>query len=156
MSAALTLAAPEHAEKVLPLVAAFHAEEGLDRSDEARAAAVLPLLDGTPHGALYLIGPVRAPVGYVALGFGWSIEFGGIDGFIDELYIRPPVRGRGLASEVLQALPAALATAGVTALHLEVSADNAAAARLYERAGFASRAPYRLMTRRLTAPMSGA
>ncbi|MEL7165437.1 MAG: GNAT family N-acetyltransferase [Pseudomonadota bacterium] len=155
MSATLTLATLEHSEKVLPLVAAFHAEEGLSKSDEAREAAVLPLLEGTPHGALYLIGPLRAPVGYVALGFGWSIEFGGIDGFLDELYIRPPVRGRGLASEVLQALPAALASAGVTALHLEVGHDNSTAKSLYERAGFVSRAPYQLMTRRLSAPMSG-
>ena len=61
MSATLTLATQEHSEKVLPLVAAFHAEEGLSKSDEAREAAVLPLLEGTPHGALYLIGPLRAP-----------------------------------------------------------------------------------------------
>ncbi|MEM6759589.1 MAG: GNAT family N-acetyltransferase [Pseudomonadota bacterium] len=155
MSVALTLATLEHAETVLSLVSAFHAEEGLNRSDEARADGVLPLLKGTPHGALYLVGPLRAPIGYVALGFGWSIEFGGNDGFIDELYIRPPVRRRGLASEVLRALPVALAAAGVTALHLEVDSTNTAARRLYESAGFKPRAPYQLMTRTLSAPMSG-
>ena len=147
MSAALTLATAEHADKLLPLVAAFHAEAGLTSSEEIRRAAVLPLLDGIPHGAAYLIGPPRAPIGYVIVTFGWSVEFGGMDAFVDEIFIRPGVRGRGIASEVLISLPRALAGAGVKALHLEVSKSNANAERLYARAGFKLRDGYHLMTR---------
>lgn len=149
MSASLTLATPEHSAQVLALVAAFHAEAGSTQSDDARAQAVLPLLDGNPLGAIYLIGPLRAPVGYVALSFGWSIEFGGMDCILDELFVRPPVRGRGIAGEVLISLPKALAGAGVRAMHLEVRPDNETAQRLYARAGFAPRNDYHLMTRRL-------
>ncbi|MEM8578266.1 MAG: GNAT family N-acetyltransferase [Pseudomonadota bacterium] len=149
MSAALTLAAPEHLERLEPLVAAFHAEEGLTLAGEDRRAALLPLLEGIPHGAAYLIGPARAPIGYIIVTFGWSVEFGGMDGFVDELFIRPGVRGRGIASEVLLALPRALSGAGLKALHLEVSTENAAAQRLYARAGFGLRSGYHLMTRRL-------
>ena len=149
MSAALTLATPEHFDRLDALVAAFHAEEGIEMPDEARAAALRPLLDGIPHGAAYLVGPPRAPIGYVIVTFGWSVEFGGMDGFVDELFVRPGVRGRGVASEVLLALPRALAGAGLKALHLEVAADNAAAKRLYARSGFALRDGYHLMTRRL-------
>ena len=116
---------------------------------DARAAGLQPLLDGIPHGAAYLIGPARAPIGYVVVTFGWSIEFGGMDGFIDELYIRPGVRGRGIATEVLLALPRALGDAGVKALHLEVDAGNDVAQRLYGRAGFRLREGYHLMTRTL-------
>ncbi len=148
MSAALTLATAEHADKLLPLVAAFHAEEGIDQSDAARVDAVMPLLEGIPHGAAYLIGPPRAPIGYIVVTFGWSVEFGGMDGFVDELYVRPGVRGRGIASEVLLTLPRALAGAGLKALHLEVSAGNATAQRLYGKAGFRMRDGYHLMTRR--------
>uniref|UniRef100_UPI00261D46EB GNAT family N-acetyltransferase n=1 Tax=uncultured Lentibacter sp. TaxID=1659309 RepID=UPI00261D46EB len=101
MSAALHLARPEHLDKLLSLVAAFHAEAGLDTSPEGRRAGIEPLLEGIPYGAVYLIGPTRAPIGYIVVTFGWSVEFGGMDGFVDELYIRPPVRGRGLDSEVL-------------------------------------------------------
>lgn len=149
MSAALTLAAPEHFERLDALVTAFHAEEGISLPDDARHAALHPLLDGIPHGAAYLIGPPRAPIGYVIVTFGWSVEFGGMDGFVDEIYVRPGVRGRGIAGEVLLALPRALAGAGVKALHLEVAADNAAAQRLYSRSGFALRHGYHLMTRTL-------
>lgn len=149
MSAALTLARAEHLEMLLPLVAAFHREEDLGLSDEHRTAALQPLLEGVPHGAAYLIGPVKAPIGYVIVTFGWSIELGGLDGFIDELYVREGVRGRGIATEVLLALPRALSEAGMKALHLEVDRDNALAQRLYRKTGFRMRERYQLMTRML-------
>lgn len=149
MSAALTLAGPEHLDRLLTLVAAFHAEEGITLSDDARRAGIAPLLEGIPHGVAYLIGPPRAAIGYIIVTFGWSVEFAGMDGFIDELYIRPGVRKRGIASETLQSLPRALASGGVKALHLEVDTENEAAQRLYARAGFARRDKYQLMTRKL-------
>ena len=149
MSAALSLAKPEHLDRLTTLVAAFHAEEGIEMSDEVRRNGLAPLLDGIPHGAVYLIGPARAPIGYVVITFGWSVEFGGLDAILDEIYIRPGVRGRGIATETLLSLPRALAQGGVKAIHLEVSQDNAAAIKLYERTGFSKRERYMFMSRRL-------
>ncbi|MFV2038270.1 MAG: GNAT family N-acetyltransferase, partial [Paracoccaceae bacterium] len=135
MSAALHLCTGEDLDQLAPLVAAFHEYAGIRRSEAERAAALLPLLSGTPHGIVYLVGPRRAPVGYIVISFGYSVAIGGIDGFIDEFFIRPSVRGRGIGSEVLAALLPALGEHGVKALHLEVSPDNSAR-RLYRRAGF--------------------
>ena len=149
MSAALTLATPEHLDKLTALVEAFHAEADIASSPEMRAAGVAPLLDGVPHGCAYLIGPPRAPIGYIVICFGWSVEFGGLDAIVDELYIRPGVRGRGIATEALIALPNALSGAGLRAIHLEVDKDNAAAIKLYRRAGFAPREKYMFMSRPL-------
>lgn len=149
MSASLTLGKPEHLEKLVALVAAFHAEQGIELTDEARREGVGPLLEGIPYGAAYLIGPPRAPIGYVVITFGWSVEFGGLDAIIDELYVRPGVRGRGIASEALIALPRALADGGLRAIHLEVDRNNEAAKKLYSRAGFAPREAYMFMTRKL-------
>ncbi|MDV4145707.1 MULTISPECIES: GNAT family N-acetyltransferase [Shimia] len=149
MTTALHLARPEHIEALLPLVAAFHEEAAIVQSEEMRRAAIQPLLDGSPLGAVYLIGPRRAPIGYIVVTFGWSVEFGGMDAFVDELYIRRAVRGRGIATEVLSALPLALGQAGVRAIHLEVDQDNTAAQKLYTRSGFRARDRYMLMTRKL-------
>ena len=145
----LHLCTPEDAATLLPLVAAFHAEYGLDLDDAHREKAVLPLLEGSPLGAIWLLGPRRAPVGYVVISFGWSVEMGGIDAFMDELYVRPAVRGRGLASEALLAITGALKDVGVTMLHMEVDRQDEAAQRLYSRAGFALRDRYALMSRKL-------
>lgn len=147
MSAALHLAKPDDLPRLLPLVAAFHAEEELQSSEEVRSEALTPLLDGSPHGAIYLIGPARAPIGYIIVTFGWSVEFGGLDGFIDEIYIRPGVRGRGVGSEVITSLVAMLKSVGMKALHLEVEPANDRALGLYKRCHFKARDGYTLMSR---------
>ena len=147
MTAALTLAKPEHADVLLPLIAAFHTEEGIDSSDAHRTDAITPVLEGIPHAAIYLVGAARAPIGYAAVSFGWSIELGGLEGVLDELYVRPGVRGRGIATVVLLTLPNALAQAGLRTVHLKVDQTNSAAQRLYQKAGFKPRDRYVLMSR---------
>ena len=149
MSAALHLAKPADLRKLCDMVAAFHNEEGIDSTEDSRQSAIAPLLSGIPHGAAYLIGPARSPIGYINVTFGWSVEFGGMDGFIDEVYVRPAIRSRGIASEVLNDLPKALAGVGLKALHLEVNRENEANQRLYTRAGFKGRERYMLMTKEM-------
>ncbi len=146
---ALNLAKPEDFERLAPLVAAFHAESDIEMDAETRRDALMPLLNGSPHGAVYLIGPGRAPIGYIVVCFGWSIEFAGMDGFVDEFFIRPGVRGRGIGSEVLRQLPKALAAAGIKALHLEVDRNNDHLQKLYSRQRFEPREKYMLMSRKL-------
>lgn len=150
MSAALHLAKPEDLPRLAPLVAAFHEEMEITQTDEGRATALMPLLEGSPHGAVYLVGPTRAPIGYVVVTFTWSVEFGGLDALIDELFIRPGVRGRGIGTEALLALGRALGGADVRALHLEVDRENDTTRRLYEKAGFHAQDQYVLMTRPLS------
>lgn len=142
----LRLATMEDLDRLIPLVAGFHAEEGIEQDDDTRRDALVPLLEGSPHGAIWMIGPRVAPVGYVAVSFGWSIEFGGLDAFLDELYVRERVRGRGMGSEALAALVRALSGQGITAMSLEVDKNNDRARALYERIGFQSRSRYHLMT----------
>ncbi len=149
MTTAIHLATPDDAPRLLTLIAAFHAEYGIDRSDEQRSAALIPLLQGSPLGAAWLFGPAKAPTGYTIITFGWSMEMGGMDAIVDELFIRPSVRKRGIASEVLMAISSSLADVGVKALHLEVDRSDAATQRLYARAHFKLRDRLSLMTRTL-------
>eukprot|EP00903_Cladosiphon_okamuranus_P020785 g19090.t1 len=146
---ALHLAGPEDLPRLLPLVAAFHEEFGLPLDDDHRVQALAPLLDGSPYGAVWLMGPSRAPIGYIILTFGWSVEFGGMDGFVDELYVRPAVRRRGIATEVLEQLPKTLAETGLCALHLEVREDDEQTVKMYRRQLFKPREGYMLMTKKI-------
>ncbi len=146
---ALHLAGPDDLDRVAALSAAFHAEQGIAQDDATRRAALMPLLEGTPHGCAYLIGPARAPIGHIIITFGWSVALGGLDGVIDQFYLRPAVRGRGIATEVLAGLPRALGQAGLRALHLKIDRDNEPAQRLYARAGFRPSDRFILMSRAL-------
>jgi len=147
MSAALHLAGLDDGPKLLPMIAAFHAEFGLDISDIQREEALTPVLEGSPYAAAYIIGPRRSPVGYITVSFGWSMELGGLDGFVDEFFIRPSVRRRGMGTEVLLQLLPALGSAGVKALHMEVQKEDDSAKRLFHKAGFRARDGYVLMSR---------
>ncbi len=149
MSTALHLAKPEDLAKLMPLVMAFHTELALASEESALENALIPLLEGSPYGAVYLMGPARAPIGYVTLTFGWSIEFGGMDAFVDEIYIRPGVRGRGMALDALISLRSMLKSAGVKAIHLEVAREDQRAQRLYGRAHFKLREQFSLMSLKL-------
>lgn len=149
MSAALHLAKPQDLEKLMPLVTGFHREMDTGTEETALERALIPLLEDSPYGAVYLMGPARAPMGYIVLTFSWSVELGGMDGFIDEIYLRPAVRGRGIALEALQSLRKTLQSAGIMALHLEVDREDASSQRLYQKARFELRDRYSLMTLRL-------
>lgn len=143
----LHLATDQDADKLLPLISAYHAFAGIPLTDEDRRAALDVLFSGEVQAACWLIGPRRAPVGYIAVSFGFSIQLGGRDARIDEFFIRQAVRGRGMGSQVLEVLLPTLKQMGVRALHMDVPTDNERAQKLYRRAGFRAREKYHLMTR---------
>lgn len=132
----LHIAGPDDLERLLPMVAGFQDHIGQPRTAEALEQALTPLLEGTPLGVAYLIGPRRAPVGYIALSFGWSIGFGGLEARISQFWVRTAVRGRGMGGDVLLALVPALAKHGLAAISLELPESDVRAQNLYLRRGF--------------------
>ncbi|MDX1513617.1 MAG: GNAT family N-acetyltransferase [Gammaproteobacteria bacterium] len=144
----LAPAGPDDLEVLLPLVRAYHEFEGVSLSDGARRAAVARLLGNKELGAIWLISVGGAVVGYVALCFGYSIEFGGRDAFVDELFILEPHRGQGIGRAALAAVRDEAASLALGALHLEVDRENHRARSLYRSLGFESRERFHLMSRR--------
>ncbi len=142
----LCRARPGDLEQLLPLVAAYHEFEKIDSSAEQRETALLFLLGEQEFGAVWLIEAERQLAGYIALCKGFSIEFGGFDAFVDEFYLDPAFRGRGIGKAVLDGIDALARELGVQALHLEVARDNERARGLYRGAGFEAREKYVLMT----------
>ena len=135
-------------EVVLALLRDFYAEDGSDY-DAGADAALLALLADPSLGRVVLINDDRSmPVGYLVVAFGYSLEFRGRDAFVDELYVAPTHRGRGLGREALREAERCCQEAGIRALHLEVRPDNAKARRLYGSAGYADR-EYYLMSKKL-------
>lgn len=70
-------------------------------------------------GALYLIGPPSSPVGYLAISFGHAPATG-TTARLEEIYVRPPVRGRGMGTESIQALSKMLSQNGIEILSATV------------------------------------
>ena len=136
-----------HLAVLLPLVRGYHAFEQVPMSDDDRVAALAPLLQPeSPFGRIWLIRWRGEVAGYVALCFGYSIEFGGRDAFVDELFIVEGARGKGLGGKVLDSMMREAAGLGIVALHLEVGRNNHRARKFYEKHGFRAREQYHLMS----------
>jgi GNAT superfamily N-acetyltransferase len=146
MTTAITLAGPDDAPRVVALMARYHEEAGLPHDDAHRMAVVTPLLDGGPLGAVWLIGPQNAPLGYVLVTFGWSVPHGGMIGWLAEVFIRPSVRNRGIGTEVLHAVAVSLSQVGMKAMHAHMKGTDARAARFCARVGFQAEQDVHLMT----------
>jgi GNAT superfamily N-acetyltransferase len=145
----LLVAGQAHLERLLPFVRDYHAFEEIERSDDQRRASLAPLFGANAHGRIWLITLAEETVGYIALCFGYSIEMGGRDAFVDEFFLVEAVRGRGIGRQVLADVKKAAAGMGIAALHLEVARSNGRARRFYEALGFVARDRYHLMSCRL-------
>ena len=143
----LKLAGPDDVDALLPLVRAYHEFEHTHLSDAERAKALRPLLADESLGKIWLVCVDRRVVGYIALCWGYSIEFVGKDAFVDEFFIEEEWRGQGVGGAVLGQVCQYAAQLGVKALHLEVARDNQRARSVYEAQGFESRHQFHMMSR---------
>jgi GNAT superfamily N-acetyltransferase len=146
MRVKLREARPSDLPLLTRMAVAFNNEDGHPLSRGGRAA-LKALCEGTPHGHAFLIEHARETVGYLVIGLGFSVEFGGVDGFLDEFYIEPAHRGRGLGTAALNELGKFARRRKIKALHLEAMPGNDGAARLYERLGYKP-SERRLMSKR--------
>ena len=129
-------ATPTDALKLLPLMREFYAGERLPFDESVLRRALAEIWSEPLHGGVWLAHAGAEPVGYGVLCCGFSLEYGGRDAFVDELYVRPGWRDRGIGNRLLDAMEACCRDTGIAALHLEVDHDNPAGKRLYARRGF--------------------
>jgi len=112
-------------------------EPGAIHFDEPSARSALRLLFATPElGRAWLLWDRENTAGYVVLALGFSIEYGGRDAFVDELYIEPAYRRRGLGRMAMDFAEQRARELGVNAVHLEVDDGNDPAMELYKRIGY--------------------
>ena len=78
------------------------------------------------------------PAGYIVLTTRHSMEFGGLDGFVDDLFVRPAFRRHGVGTSLLTELFRECSERRVLAVHVEVGSDNAPAQALCRRFGLSN------------------
>jgi GNAT superfamily N-acetyltransferase len=108
-----------------------HAEE-----PEIVRASLDIALRGDPSIRIFVLLLDGEPVGYLALSIGFSIEAGGHDAFVDEIYVEEEHRSRGIGARALAMAEEECRKIGVKRLNLEVERHNTRAKSLYEREGY--------------------
>jgi diamine N-acetyltransferase len=143
---------PRDVPAIVRLAQAFHREIG--RREELPAEHVMATLGemerNRERGSLYVFERDGEAAGYAILVPSWSNELGGMVVAVDEIYVAPAHRRKGVAGDFLGLL-VKVAPQGVAAIQVEVDRSNRAAVGLYKALG------YRDTGRRvLTAPVGPA
>src|SRR4051812_798147 len=107
-------------EAVLALHRDFFAEDGYAFREEESRANLARLLEDPGLGRVFVVEEDGTVVCYLVLTFGFSLEFHGDNAVVDELYVAPGHRGRGLGPQALAAAEAACRERGIRAVHLLV------------------------------------
>jgi ribosomal protein S18 acetylase RimI-like enzyme len=103
---------------------------------EERVRETVGVLLGDPRrGKAWFVCDGPRIVGYIVMSFDFSLEYGGVNAWVDEFFIEKESRGRGIGAQVLDFFERAAREAGATAIHLEVNHGNKAI-ELYRRRGF--------------------
>jgi GNAT superfamily N-acetyltransferase len=127
---------PDDIDRVLSMMEQLYVH-GADPFDAARARrATETLLTEPEFGGVWMIDADGSLAGYLVVLLGYSLEFGGRFGLLDELFVAEDHRGRGLGAEALAFAGQQCRARGWQALRLEVGQQNHGAISLYRRAGF--------------------
>ncbi len=106
----------------------------LDRhpfSEQRALVAFSGLLADDDHGVVWI---VDRPAAYAVVTWGWSIEAGGLEAVLDEVFVTAP--GGGIGGQLIDHLVDDGRRRGLARIFLETETHNDRARRLYARHGF--------------------
>lgn len=145
----IQLATCDDIDSLLPLLRQMQRDDPwAERFDESTARRNLrELLTEPVCGLVYIVRHDQTPVGYMVICFDFSLEYRGKGAWVDELFVSPTHRGKGIGTQLLDLAETASRQHGAKTLHLEVNHGNRAI-ELYRRRGFIEHHRY-LMTKAL-------
>jgi GNAT superfamily N-acetyltransferase len=147
-------AIPNDIPTLLALMAEFYAEAGYELDPAVAETAFARLLADDRLGYVWLIddNDEHRSVGYVVLTLRFGMEYGGLIACIDDLFVVPPSRNRGLSTAALSGVRDFCQAAGIRALTVEVGFSNAPAQAVYRRVGLVEAPDRQLLALALARP----
>lgn len=126
---------PVDKRDVIDMMRVFYASDAVmtNGSEEIFGNDVDACVGDSPYAEGYIFQDGEAYLGYAMLAKSFSTEFGKPCIWIEDLYIKPTSRGKGIGSAFFDMLFSAYPDA---VFRLEAEAENQPAVRLYEKCGF--------------------
>jgi GNAT superfamily N-acetyltransferase len=121
---------------VVPLLATQLDEHGMGLDMGVLERVLRGMVSRRERGAIFVARIDGRAIGVAVLSHVWTIEHGGLATWLDELYVVPEHRGRGVGGALLEHAIAYAKAEGCLAVELEVDVEHARAEHLYERNGF--------------------
>jgi ribosomal protein S18 acetylase RimI-like enzyme len=137
---------------LINLMASFYSESGYNLDHPLAEEAFATLLSKEHLGSVWLIDEAGQPVGYVVLTFRFGMEYGGLMACLDDLYVLPEYRNKGLSTAALDHVRAFCDESKICAITVEVAPNNGPAQTVYRRLGLAEAPGRQLLVLPLTKP----
>jgi GNAT superfamily N-acetyltransferase len=138
-------------EQLLEMMRGLYAEDASDINSPGETQfrhTIKVLLEKPDRGQIVLFNEHQTIQGYALLIPYWSNEFGGTLLFVDELFVKPQARSRGIGRRFFEFLSTERPFDALVCA-LEVSPKNQRARKLYTTLGFEPRS-YTMMLRRIS------
>lgn len=133
------IAEPIDIPDLLDMMAQFYAIDGYPFDATLNDQNLRTLIGNPDLGRLWIIIWRNQTIGYVALTFGFSFEYKGKDGFVDEFFIVENYRHQGIGKKTINYVIEEARNLGLRSLHLEVEEHNDPGKKLYSDQGFISK-----------------
>jgi len=146
-------ALPGDIATLVALMAEFYAESDYGLDQELAERAFAAILSDERLGYVWLIDDEAKVVGYVVLTLRFGMEYGGLMACIDDLFVVPQSRNKGLTTAALVQVRDFCKSIGVRAITVEVSHSNGSAQTVYRRLGLAEAPDRQLLALALASPM---
>ncbi len=114
----------------------FYAESNYELNTVEATRAFETLLSDSRLGFVWIIEANNTEAGYLIVTLKFAMEYSGTSACLDDLFVKPKFRNRGLSSAALQELRVYCQNNHIRAMTVEVGKDNAAAQKVYRRTGF--------------------
>jgi GNAT superfamily N-acetyltransferase len=128
-------ALPDDITTLVNLMAEFYAESAYELDRAIAEKAFADILADARLGYVWIIDENGKDVGYVVLTLRYGMEYGGLMACIDDLFVVPQSRNRGLSTAALSQVRDFCKSIGVRAITVEVSPSNVPAQTVYRRLG---------------------
>lgn len=137
---------------LIALMAEFYAESGYDLNRPLAEKAFAAILADKRLGYIWLIDAEGKEVGYIVLTLRFGMEYGGLIACLDDLFVVPQSRNKGLSTDALVQVRDFCKSIGIRAITVEVSHSNGSAQTVYRRIGLTETPDRQLLALALASP----
>ena len=122
-------------EEMLPLIRAYCEFYETVPDDQGLRRMFETLINEPSQGAVFIARDDRRAVGFATLDWKWSSLKAARIGYLEDLFVDPEARGRGIADALIQVCAGRCRELGMPALEWLTAPDNRRAQSVYERMG---------------------
>ncbi len=122
-------------EEMLPLIRAYCEFYETEPDDDGLRRMFETLITEPSQGAVFIARDDGRAVAFATLDWKWSSLKAARLGYLEDLFVDPEARGRGIADALIQVCADRCRELGMTAMQWLTAPDNHRAQKVYNRAG---------------------